>query len=320
MEIKDPDLQFTSRKFGPIPTNLTVARIDDVPAGTNATEPQLDAALAYVRRGWAVLPVAPNKTPLTAHGVRDAATDEATVGSWWKRWPNALIGVATGRVSGVVALDIDLRPDGDGFASLADMGIPMPIGPTASTPCGGLHIFFRAPDYEVKNSASKIGPYLDVRGDGGYIIVPPGPGRCWDASANLETMPLPPMPEWMVATKIVKQAPHPGMQIKIQPLPSRTSGELTPYGEAALDNAFARIFNAAPGAQEVTLNTESYCIGALVGGGEIPPDLGIGAMLLAARSLPSFDHHRPWRTDELEQKARRAFNDGLAHPKAAPHG
>lgn len=317
MEIKDPDLQFTSRKFGPIATNLTVARIDDVPAGTNATETQLDAALAYVRRAWAVLPIAPNKTPLTAHGVRDAATDEATVGSWWKPWPNALIGVATGRVSGVVALDIDLRPDGDGFASLADLGIPMPLGPTACTPSGGVHIFFQAPEYGVKNSASKIGPHLDVRGDGGYIIVPPGPGRVWDASANLETMPLPPMPEWMVTTKSVTQVPQPAMQAGMQ---RRTSGELTTYGEAALDNAVRRIISAGAGEQEVKLNNEVYCIGTLAGGGEIPQDLGLNAMLLAARNLPSLDHHRPWRTDELEQKVRRAFNDGMAHPKAAPYG
>ena len=104
------------------------------------------------------------------------------------------------------------------------------------------------------------------------------------------------------------------------PRPSKPSGQLSAYGEAALDNAVRRIISAGSGEQEVTLNTETYCIGTLVGGGEIPESLGLDAMQWAARKMPSFDGYRPWRAAALETKVRKAFDDGVASPKAAPNG
>src|SRR5262245_28545135 len=89
----------------------------------------LDAALAYAHRGWSVLPVhtvtngqctcgnvtcaSPGKHPRTAHGVKDATSDEATIRQWWSQWPKANIGIATGAISGLVVLDIDPRHGGD---------------------------------------------------------------------------------------------------------------------------------------------------------------------------------------------------------------
>jgi hypothetical protein len=282
--------------------------------GHEAAGTQLDAALDYARRGWAVLLVGQDKKPLTAHGVHDATKDERVIEGLWTSWPNALIGIATGLSSGVVVLDIDVRPSGSGFDSLDRLGISiLPGAPTARTPSGGMHIFFEAPDYAVKNSASKIGPHLDVRGDGGYIIVPPGPGRSWDPIKNLDTTPLPPMPNWVVEHRASQPAPK-------KPRPSNTAGRLSAYGEAALDNAVRRIISAGSGEQEVTLNTEVYCIGTLVGGGEIPESLGLDAMQWAARKMTSFDAYRPWRATALETKVRKAFDDGMTNPKAAPNG
>ena len=79
---------------------------------------QLDAALSYARRGWAVIPLhtpidgqcccgsnscpSAGKHPRTAHGVRDATTDEATIATWWKRWPDANVGIACGEGRGVI--------------------------------------------------------------------------------------------------------------------------------------------------------------------------------------------------------------------------
>jgi hypothetical protein len=42
----------------------------------------------------------------------------------------------------------------------------------AHTSSGGLHVYFDAGERELKNSAGTLGPGLDVRGDGGYVIVP----------------------------------------------------------------------------------------------------------------------------------------------------
>jgi len=75
----------------------------------NAT--MLDAALAYAARGWAVHPLVPfAKTPLTAHGFKDASTDVGQITRWWTATPDANIGVATGKISGITVLDWDEKP------------------------------------------------------------------------------------------------------------------------------------------------------------------------------------------------------------------
>ena len=303
----------TSRTFRPVVSSAAKAQGSDANVDAKATTTQLDAALDYARRGWAVLPVGVDKRPLTMHGLLDATVSEAIIQSMWTRSPSALIGIATGQVSGVVVLDVDVRPNGSGFESLNTLGINVPTGaPTAHTPSRGKHFFFEAPAYKVKNSVSKIGRHLDVRGDGGYIIVPPGPGRFWDPIKNLDTTPPPPMPEWLVAHPVKLPPPQ-------QPRPSKPTDQFSAYGEAALDNAVNRIISAGAGEQEVTLNTEVYCIGTLVSGGEIPEVLGLAAMLWAARKMPSFDAYKPWQASALERKVCKAFADGMANPKAAPN-
>ena len=57
-------------------------------------------AKQYAAAGMAVLPLKPDKTPYTTHGVKDASAHEAVIENWWKRWPSANIGIATGKVSG----------------------------------------------------------------------------------------------------------------------------------------------------------------------------------------------------------------------------
>jgi hypothetical protein len=100
-----------------------------------------------------------------------------------------------------VVLDIDIRESGSGIDTLQMLGVNFhPITPTAHTPSGGIHCFFAWPGYKVPNSASKIGPYLDVRGDGGYVVLPPGPGRFWDPHLGPDT-PLTAMPEWLVVAE-----------------------------------------------------------------------------------------------------------------------
>ena len=98
----------------------------------------LDAALGYAARGWPVSPWGTRgnrKFPLTGHGHLDATTDRGILEQWWTRWPGAIPAVATGEPSGVVALDIDIRPAGSGFDSLGELGIVAhPEGPTTHTP------------------------------------------------------------------------------------------------------------------------------------------------------------------------------------------
>lgn len=157
------------------------------------TRESLVAALSYASRGWAVLPIrAGGKIPLTQHGVKDASTSELVIRGWWRTWPTANVGIATGSVSGIVVLDVDPRAGGD--ASLAALTVPETR--SARTGGGGRHFLFSAAPGPRRG---RIGwrPGLDIKGDGGYIVAPPSTHASggvyeWDTDCDLA-----PEPEWL---------------------------------------------------------------------------------------------------------------------------
>jgi bifunctional DNA primase/polymerase-like protein len=254
----------------------------------------LKAALAYAARGSPVFPChwegERRKNPLTERGFHDATTGLAVITEWWLRWPDALIGTPTGRCIGAVVLDVDVkRLDANGFDSLADLGYEIfPVTPMVHTASGGLHLYFELPTHlEIRNTTGHrgrgIGPGLDWRGEGGYIIVPsPGSGYHWDPHWHLDTVPLQPVP----ATLLPREAKLPATPAR----PIRPTIGLGPYAEAALDSACRRIITAAAGEQEITLNGEAFAIGTLAGAGAIPFDFAHRALLWAARQIRDYDH------------------------------
>lgn len=119
-----------------------------------------DAAETYAARGWPVFPVSADKRPLTTHGLCDATRDADIISSWRTRWPLALIAIATGEPSGIVALDIDVTPKINGWDSLDDLGHPFaPETPMAHTPRGGTHCLFAWPGHYVKTVAGTSWPW-----------------------------------------------------------------------------------------------------------------------------------------------------------------
>lgn len=108
----------------------------------------LAAAIRYARSGWPVFPCRPDgtpppgwKAPLTEHGFCDATTDLGIIRAWWDRWPDANVGIATG-VPGPDVLDVDVKPDGDGFAALGKLkraGLLTGAAALVRTRSGGLH-------------------------------------------------------------------------------------------------------------------------------------------------------------------------------------
>jgi Bifunctional DNA primase/polymerase, N-terminal len=138
------------------------------------------AALAYARRGVPVFPCEPGgKRPLTRNGFWDATTEARRIEAWWARWPAANVGVPTGRRSGLLVLDADPRDGGlDSLTLLEREWGPLPGTARARTGGGGVHVFFAYPAGEtVRNSAGLLGAGLDVRGEGGYVVVPPSRTR-----------------------------------------------------------------------------------------------------------------------------------------------
>lgn len=179
----------------------------------------LEQALFYLRNEWSVFPVCapapgrpghcqqeqshknhvcekPGKYPLIKWGrYQSTLPTEDEVRGWWRRWPTANIGLATGELSGVVVIDLDgelaLREaERRGYED----------GPTVLTGrVGGRHLYFRYRDNEPRNFAQVGG--IDYRGEGGYTVLPPslhasGNHYRWQA-APFSGEPLPPLPRWI---------------------------------------------------------------------------------------------------------------------------
>ncbi len=166
-------------------------------------------ALHLAGRSLPVFPCDPaTKRPLTPHGFKDASTDLATVSDFWNRHPAALVGMPTGKASGVFALDLDIDDatgEALGEAWLIRAGLSDLLqGPGAVTPSGGRHIYFRADGLAegLRNTAGKAAPNVDTRGEGGYIIAPgseAAAGRYMPANGGLVGYSLPALPEALLA-------------------------------------------------------------------------------------------------------------------------
>lgn len=158
-----------------------------------------DALRIVLDHGLRVFPCRPGgKDPLTDHGCKDATDDRAQIREWQARWPDANWGAATG--GGIFALDIDMKNGLDGGAALAamiDRHGNLPRHLVNRTPNSGTHHLFRGDG--IRNSAGKIAPGFDVRGDGGYICVPPSRLATGDYSWLDPAAPIPVAPEWLLA-------------------------------------------------------------------------------------------------------------------------
>ncbi len=187
------------------------------------------AALAYAQRfQWPVFPVhgigpdghctcrkaatcsRPGKHPigqLAPRGLLDASLDPEVITRWWTEAPLANIGIPTGAGSGLVALDVDVHKGGDdGLYDLQQTHGELPVTVMALTGSGGYHYLFRHPGsgVKIKNSVESLGAGLDVRGDGGYIIVAPSrhaSGRSyeWELSCHPKDFTPAMLPDWLLA-------------------------------------------------------------------------------------------------------------------------
>lgn len=139
----------------------------------------LDAAIEYATKyKWAVFPCSPmSKKPLTPHGCKDAKKSVGAIKAWWKRWPDASIGIATGSVSGLIVIDEDLDEDKglNGYEEVSEwerINGALPATVQCITGRGGYHLYYQYDGTDIKNRAGILYG-VDVRGEGGYVIAPP---------------------------------------------------------------------------------------------------------------------------------------------------
>ena len=257
--------------------------------------------------GLPVFPCDENKRPMTAHGFRDATRDAATIQRSFRN--AAMIGIPTGEASGFFVLDLDCKNGARGLEWLAAHEHRLPQTRRHRTRSGGIHLLFTMPaGRTIRNSASKVGPGVDVRGTGGYIIAPPSDGYdVIDASIIADA------PAWLLDL-IDPPAPQAQPVAPRPPSPPRQSGDGTPYGLAALDAAATAIMTAPDGAKHDTLNREAYSIGGLVAAGQLAEGPAIATLASALEGLRARCEDFP----AAQKTLRQAFQQGMAKPREAP--
>ncbi len=157
----------------------------------------VETALRCAERGWYVFPCrVGSKQPATARGLLDATRDPRQIERWWTGTPGTNLAVRTGEPSSLVVLDVDGEEGADSLHELEQKHGRLPMTASVVTPRGGQHFYFQHPGVEVRNTAGTVGDGLDVRGDGGYVLVPPSivNGRCYEVD---EQSALAPMPVWL---------------------------------------------------------------------------------------------------------------------------
>lgn len=235
-------------------------------------DPSREAA-ELARRGWPVIPLhhpltsgcscrqpgcgSPAKHPRIRGGLNSASADPAQVAEWWKRWPRANIGIRTGAPSGLVVIDVDPAHGGaDSLRNLERRNEPLPETLSVVTGSRGAHLYFEHPGGQVRNDAGRcLGPGLDVRGDGGYIVAPPSlhaAGRRYQW--HEPGVDLSPLPDWLHQRLVHRE-------------PVRRAAPIVcdhEYAQRALDRAATAVAHAPEGTRNSTLNRAAYRMGRLV--------------------------------------------------------
>jgi hypothetical protein len=262
-------------------------------------------ALDYAARGLAVFPcIYRTKEPATRRGFYDATTNPATIRRWFGGSHQYNLAVRTGLASGAWILDVDNE---DSLHRLEQRHGPLP--PTMrSRGRRGAHLWWRA-HVPVQCSAGRVAAGIDVRGENGYLVVPPSihPSGVMYRWLNCESLAT--APDWLLA--LTRKPPPAPVR-----LPPRThNGPSGAYGAAALGREIEALAGTAPGGRNHALNRASFALHQLVAGGELDR-IDVERALIgatAANGLLADDGQR-----QVLATIRSGARAGLAHPRSRP--
>jgi hypothetical protein len=188
----------------------------------------LEVVLAYARRGWRVFPLhtATNtgcscgkdcgkdrgKHPRVKDWPHVATTDPEQIRRWWTRWRAANIAILAG--DGLIIVDIDPRNGGD--LTIEDLEAEhgkFPETVESVTGSGGRHLFYQHSGAKCQRWPATLGPGVDIKADGGYVVAPPslhasGQRYEWEATSHPDDVPIAPLPAWFPIHKDIPTETH----------------------------------------------------------------------------------------------------------------
>lgn len=167
-----------------------------------------DKALEYQANGLSVIPLQPRgKTPLISWSeFQNRRATEKEVNEWFKQYPDANIGIVTGKVSGIIVIDVDSE---EAMQLVKEKGMPKtPMVKTAK----GYHFYCKYSE-GVRNFQKRADlSGIDLRAEGGYVVAPlsvheTGHIYKWVEGHELETLSLADLPEWVLAKNKFEKIP-----------------------------------------------------------------------------------------------------------------
>lgn len=285
------------------------------------------AARDYAALGLGVIPIhtvvdtgcdcgdvackSPGKHPRTRRGLRDASTDTVQIERWATRWPHSNIAIVTGAGSGIVVLDVDGEEGETSLANLEDEYGALPRAVSVATGGGGRHLIFRHPGGKVPNSSGRLGTKLDVRGDGGYIVVPPSnhiSGNSYRWIVSPQEMTPAELPAWLVERMNEKPSHKPSPRRS-----SSTSRVLSAdrYTRFVFNQVLAELAGAVEGNRNDALNKAAFRLGQFVGANVISRGEVEQALHDQAASLGLGER-------ETELTIRSGIDSGIREPAEIP--
>ncbi|WP_433051685.1 bifunctional DNA primase/polymerase [Dactylosporangium sp. CS-033363] len=267
-----------------------------------APDALLRNAIRYAEHGWPVFLLGRTKRPmancppcrdadaehnpaacgcLTCHGFYAATTDARRIQAMCAANPRGLLALRTGAPSGTVVVDID-----PGHGGQVDPAL-MPPTASVATGSGGWHLYYRHPAEPVLCSQGRLGNGIDVRADGGYVVLPPSihprtgrPYRWVGGRAMVE------MPRALVAACRPNETP--ALERPTGPTPTRSAGGIS--SPAALLRAHLTKVAAAPkGRRRTTLYGAARGVARMVAVGALDQAAAVAALTDAGRRAKQTD-------------------------------
>lgn len=295
----------------------------------------LDYALAYAEIGWSVFPChhpikkagwncsceawkrkhnpdyeceRAGKHPRTPNGLDDATTSPEQINAWWKRWPDANIGINCG-ASGLLVVDLDTYKDiytGNNLELNEETVTSLSGG-------GGSHLYYQLTKEDTfGNSTKGIPDGIDIRGRGGYVVVSPsnhesGNQYQWELEYSPWDIPIAPIPSKLRELLETIQAEKQSVPAIEFDTTKKYTNQGTVYGLAALNKQCQSVADAANGTRNNTLNTAAFSLARLVAGGELDFNYAYDNLYSAALSADLSD-------EEAKQTIESGMDAGIRQP------